>query len=199
MPKVTQQYRDARREQILSAARRCFLRNGFHETSMVELFAEAGLSSGSVYLYFPSKDDMILAIAEENMRDVVAVIHALAADQPAGGLGATLAEVLRLVEKKNQETDLGRMSALVWSEAIRNPALAIRFEKGVLQMRADLVAAIRGYQNTGALPKDASAEALATLFISIVPGFILQLGLFGESEVAKAADVADAAAALWPA
>ncbi|HEY0718123.1 MAG TPA: helix-turn-helix domain-containing protein, partial [Streptosporangiaceae bacterium] len=52
MPKVTQQYRDARRDQILSAARRCFLRDGFHVTSMQDLFAESGLSSGAVYRYF---------------------------------------------------------------------------------------------------------------------------------------------------
>ena len=198
MPKVTQQYRDARREQILAAARRCFLRKGFHETSMQDLFSEAGLSSGSVYLYFPSKDDMIMAIAEENMRVVVSVIHALAGGQRDGGLGATLAEVLRLVEKKNQETDLGRMAALVWSEAIRNPALAKRFEEGVQQMRADLAEAIRGYQKAGTLPKGPSADALATLFIAIVPGYILQLGLFGQDQVANATDVAAAAIALWP-
>jgi AcrR family transcriptional regulator len=45
MPRVSQQYRDSRREQILAAARRCFLRDGFHETSMQDLFAESGLSA----------------------------------------------------------------------------------------------------------------------------------------------------------
>ena len=65
MPKVTQQYRDARRDQILGAARRCFLRDGFHSTSMQDLFAEAGLSAGAVYRYFASKDEVIVAIAEE--------------------------------------------------------------------------------------------------------------------------------------
>ena len=82
MPKVSQQYRDARRDQILSAARRCFLRDGFHATSMQDLFAEAGLSSGAVYRYFASKDDVIIAIAEENMRDVVEMIHGVATQQP---------------------------------------------------------------------------------------------------------------------
>lgn len=195
MPKVTQQYRDARREQILTAARCCFLRSGFHETSMLDLFAEAGLSSGSVYRYFDSKEDVILAIAEENMHEVVAVIHTLAADQREAGLGGVLADVLRLVEKKHQETDLGPMSVLVWSEAIRNPSLRQRFETAVQQMRADLAEAVRGYQAAGTLPKDASPDALAGLFISIVPGFILQLALFGKDRVAN---VADAAETLWP-
>ena len=103
MPKISDEQRAARREHILAAARRCFLRQGFHETSMQDLFAEAGLSSGSVYLYFTSKDDVILAIAEENMRDVVAVLHELAASGSGAGesFGATLAQVVRLVEKKH--------------------------------------------------------------------------------------------------
>ena len=44
-PENTLEYRDARRDQILTAARRCFLRDGFHATSMQDLFAEAGLCS----------------------------------------------------------------------------------------------------------------------------------------------------------
>jgi Bacterial regulatory proteins, tetR family len=43
VPKVSEEYRDARRSQILDAAKRCFLRDGFHETSMQDLFTEVGL------------------------------------------------------------------------------------------------------------------------------------------------------------
>ena len=87
MPKVTQQYRDARRDQILGAARRCFLRDGFHSTSMQDLFAEAGLSAGAVYRYFASKDEVIVAIAEENMREVLVTVHELATGTAARSLG----------------------------------------------------------------------------------------------------------------
>lgn len=194
MPKVSQQYRDARREQILGAARRCFLRDGFHATSMQDLCAELGLSSGSVYRYFASKDDVILAIAEENLRDIVAVFAALASQRRDEGLGAVLAEVLRLVATKNQETDLGPVSVLVWSEALRNRSLRDRFETAVTQMRADLTDLVRGYQSTGVLPEDVAPEALAALLISIIPGFIVQLGLFGEDHLP---DVPAAAARLW--
>lgn len=195
MPKVTQQHRDARREQILTAARRCFLRSGFHETSMHDLFAEAGLSSGAVYSYFSGKDDVIMAIAEENMGDVLALIHALATGRQDQGLGTVLAEVLDLVQKKHDETQLGPMSVLVWAEALRNPSMAQRFAESVAQMRAELADAVRGYQARGSLPQEASAEALARLFISIIPGYILQLALFGPADVA---DVPGAVAALLP-
>jgi AcrR family transcriptional regulator len=196
MPKISEEAREARREQILAAARRCFLRKGFHETSMLDLFAEVGLSSGSVYLYFKSKDDVIMAIAEENLHDVVAVIHTLASsDSASGSLGIALAHVLRLVEKKHEETELGPLSVLVWSEAMRNPSLRHRFETAVARMREDLTDVVRGYQQQGKLPTEASAEALATLFISIVPGVLLQLALFGQDQVNG---IPEAAEALWP-
>jgi TetR/AcrR family transcriptional regulator, transcriptional repressor of aconitase len=195
MPKVSQEYRNARREQILAAAKRCFLRNGFHETSMQDLFAEAGLSSGAVYRYFPGKEDMILAIAEENLRDVTELIHALATNRHGDGLGAALAEVLEVVRDKHAQSELGAMAVLVWSEAVRTPALAKQFDVMLGQMRADLADVVRENQASGGLPRAADADALTALLMSIVPGFILQLAIFGHEAVDG---VPDAARALWP-
>jgi AcrR family transcriptional regulator len=195
MPKVSQEYRDARRAQILDAARRCFLRNGFHATSMQDLFAASGLSSGAVYLYFASKEDVILAIAEENMRDVVALIHGLATSRPEDGIGAAISEVLDVVRKKHADDQLGGIAVLVWSEALRNPALAKRFDESLRQMRTDFADLVREYQAHAAATHDATPEALAALFMSIIPGYILQLSLFGPRVVAG---VPDALRALWP-
>ena len=65
MPKVTEAHRESRREQILLAAWKCFSRNGFHSTSMADVIKEAGLSAGAVYLYFKSKDEIIVAVASQ--------------------------------------------------------------------------------------------------------------------------------------
>ena len=65
MPKVTDAHRESRREQILIAAWKCFSRNGFHSTSMADVIREAGLSAGAVYLYFRSKDEIIVAVATQ--------------------------------------------------------------------------------------------------------------------------------------
>ena len=46
MPRVSEDHLLARRQQILDAARVCFLRDGFHNTSMQDVIAEAGLSVG---------------------------------------------------------------------------------------------------------------------------------------------------------
>lgn len=195
MPKVTPQYRDARRDQILSAARRCFLRNGFHATSMQDLFAEAGLSSGAVYGYFPSKDDVIIAIAEENVRHVVAVIHDVASSEPGRPIGTVLADMITVVRAKDAEEGLAGLAVLAWSEALRNPVLASRFADLFAQIRADLTEIAREHQRAGNLPREVPAESLAAVFLSVVPGYILQLATLGSATVDG---VPAAVAALWP-
>jgi AcrR family transcriptional regulator len=195
MPKVTHQYRDARRDQILSAARRCFLRDGFHATSMQDLFAEAGLSSGAVYRYFASKDDMIIAIAEENVSDFVAMIHDAASSQAGRPVGTVLADIFNILLAKDAQNGVAGLALLAWAETLRNPVLASRFADLFVQMRADLTEVVRKHQSDGNLPPQVSADALATVFISIVPGYILQLATLGSAAVDG---VPAAVEALWP-
>jgi AcrR family transcriptional regulator len=193
MPKVSQQHRDARREQIMAAARRCFLRDGFHATSMQDLFAEAGLSSGAVYSYFASKDDVIVAIAEENMRGVTEMIRTIATQQPVRPIGAVLADVMDMLHAKDTKDGLGKLTVIVWSEALRNPSLAARFTALISQLRANLAEVIQ--QSRGSLPGDVTADVLATTLLSLVPGYLLQLALLGPAAVDG---VPDAVRVLWP-
>ncbi len=68
MPKVTEEHREARRQQILEAALTCFADNGFHQTSIQDICNEAGLSPGAVYLYFSSKEDIIEASCQRGQQ-----------------------------------------------------------------------------------------------------------------------------------
>lgn len=193
---MSQQYLDARRNQILDAAKRCFLRDGFHETSMQDLFAEAGLSAGAVYRYFSSKEDMVLAIAEQSMREVTVMIHSFAAAPRGKGLGDALGNVLDVVQRKHAQDQMGAMAVLSWSEALRNPELARRFEALLAPIRADLAEVVREHQANGDLPTHPAPEALAAVLMSIVSGFILQLALF---DLQVEGGLAEAVRALWPA
>lgn len=57
--------RAARREEILAAARAVFARQGFRGTTIADIAEEAGIALGTIYLYFPSKDDVFAALNEE--------------------------------------------------------------------------------------------------------------------------------------
>ncbi len=193
MPKVSQQHRDARREQILAAARRCFLRDGFHATSMQDLFAEAGLSAGAVYNYFAGKDDVIVAIAEENLRGVTEMVHTVATRHPGRPVGAVLADAMEILHAQDAQDGLGKLTVIVWSEALRNPSLAARFTALVTQVRADLAEVIQ--QSPGNLPDGVSSDVLAAALICLVPGYVLQLALLGSAAVEG---IPGAIRVLWP-
>ncbi|MER6272336.1 TetR/AcrR family transcriptional regulator [Streptomyces sp900105755] len=196
MPKVTQQHMDARRKQILDAARRCFLRDGFHSTSMQDLFAESGLSAGAVYRHFTSKDEMILAIAEENMRDVLDITVAVAVSRQGRSMGEVMAELLDVIRAKSAEEDVAGLAVLVWGEAMRNRSLADKLDHLMGGIRANLVALVRENQERGGLPTSVTAEGIAATMLSVLPGYILQVALLDPAVVVE---VPDAVRALWPA
>lgn len=196
MPKVSEEYKENRRTQILDAAQRCFVRDGFHRTSMQDILAEAGLSAGAVYRYFPGKNDMIVAIATRNLDRIVAVLRDTAGHGEGRGLGVTMAGLLEAVRGEQDEHQLATVALMVWSEALRNPVLAERLAAANDGLRGVLARVVAEQQDRGAMTADVPAEALAGVFVAVLPGFLLQLGLFGPQAVEG---LPDAARALWPA
>ena len=87
MRRANVQHQSDRRAEILAAAQRCFVRSGFHGASMQDICAEAGMSPGNLYRYFPSKEALIAGIAE---RDRAEVAQEFASADLSHGLFAVL-------------------------------------------------------------------------------------------------------------
>jgi TetR/AcrR family transcriptional regulator, transcriptional repressor of aconitase len=189
VPKVSAQYRGERRAHILAAARRCFVRDGFHQTSMQDLVREAGMSSGAVYRYFPSKDAMIVAIAEENLEQIVAIVR----DSVAHGadLGAALGAALEFASSRHADDGFAAIALVVWSEALRNPALAARLRESFDQAGAALTETARNSPTNTKLAPD----VLAKLLLCVLPGYLLQAAIRGADAVAP---IPDAVRELFP-
>ncbi len=64
----------ARREEILAAARRVFAKRGFRGTTIADIAEEAGIALGTIYLYFPSKQEVFAALNEEFNRLIIAAM-----------------------------------------------------------------------------------------------------------------------------
>jgi AcrR family transcriptional regulator len=175
MPRVSAEYLAARRHQILSAARRCFVREGFHATSMQQVIAEAGLSVGAVYRYFPSKSDLIVAIAQQ-MADGIAAQLTTIADAPDRSLVEVMEGAVGVVDANTGPDGILPLVVQVWAEAQRDPALAAM----VSQIYGELVGV---YQRIaaraiarGELPADADAAAVGPALAALVLGYgILRL------------------------
>jgi len=63
MPKISDERRAERLEQILEGARRCFAENGYEGATVAKLEREIGLSRGAIFNYFPSKEDLFVELA----------------------------------------------------------------------------------------------------------------------------------------
>ena len=159
---------------------------------MDDVLAEVGLSSGAVYGYFAGKDELILAIAEANMRQVAAVLTGAGTASGERPVGAALADVLELVRARDADDDFARMALLVWSEATHNPILAARLTALIAEMRAVFAHPPESAENSQLV----SSAAFGTVLTSVVAGFILQLALGGPEAVE---DLPAAVRALWPA
>jgi len=56
---------------IISAATRVFAKNGFYKAKVSEIAKEAGIADGTIYIYFKHKDDILITLFEEQMREVL--------------------------------------------------------------------------------------------------------------------------------
>lgn len=74
MPRVVK-HPDIRRAELLDRASGLFLRHGFDRVSLNDLIADAGVSKGAFYHWFPSKEALIAALAERSAREAFAVIE----------------------------------------------------------------------------------------------------------------------------
>lgn len=64
--------RSDKRARILDAAVKIFADRGFHSATVAEIAREAGVADGTIYLYFKSKDDVLLRLFEEKMAAILA-------------------------------------------------------------------------------------------------------------------------------
>jgi AcrR family transcriptional regulator len=164
MPRVSDHHKAARRDQILNAARACFARKGYQLTTIRELEAESGMSSGAIFNYFPTKLEIFVALAE--------------ADTARG------AEAWRL----------GGLRAVVADSAARGPAYSASYLEVGRQLLTDqdfrarweqrgqsIVSAIRdrlaAQQLTGEVRTDVPLEQLVTYTVITLDGTLLQLRL----------------------
>jgi AcrR family transcriptional regulator len=171
VPRLRPSTRDARRQQILGAAQRCFTRNGFQATSMQDIFAEAGLSSGAVYSHFTGKDEIITAIAEEVISKITSSVEAAL----PGGEPLALGEALERFFATLRQLDIAPIAVTVWGEAIRNPALSQRLS-GLYHGLADHFAElVRICQAHGTIDPGVPAEHTALVLTALGPAYLHQL------------------------
>jgi TetR/AcrR family fatty acid metabolism transcriptional regulator len=93
-------------QQIIEAAIRVFARSGYYNSRVSDIAREAGIASGTIYLYFKTKDEILVTLFREKMAAFVGQLRAAIAREP------------------DAEAKIRRLVALHFEVLERNPALA---------------------------------------------------------------------------
>ncbi|HEX2214434.1 MAG TPA: TetR/AcrR family transcriptional regulator [Mycobacterium sp.] len=179
MPKVSEEHRAARRQQIVDAMLRCVARDGFHKTTMAAVVAESGLSAGAVYLYFKDKEDLIRAIADTVAGEGLSIVlddAAVEVPPPHEVLATVLERVIELGDERGVE--LHRVALQAWAEAVRSPEILAIYRREGDRGRAAWTTYVERAIAAGHLPADADPARTALTLIGMIPGFMVQRVFF---------------------
>lgn len=166
MPKVSPEYLERRREEILAGARRAFARYGFEGATVSRIEAETGMTRGAIFHYFASKEELFVALVERDSEraarlleeeGIAGVVRSIAAEDPEW-LGTSL-EAMRLARI---DPEFGAL----WEQ--RRNALDERLSEGAQRDR-----------KAGELREDAPAWALARFLGIFLDGVFLQARTIG--------------------
>jgi len=189
MPRITEERREARREQILDAARACLLEHGLEAVSMEMIIARSGLSTGAVYRYFKGKDEIIRAAVAATTQEIGAAVAPILAGSSSGPPPQLIEKLLAAwvgysYSGIGAAAGVDRMPAALhgWSYAQTDPELKASVRATLLGFRARFAPIVRQWQADGMIAASADPEAVAQLILSVILGFVAQRALTGDAD-----------------
>lgn len=178
MRKVEPEKHEARRQHILKAAAACFSSKGFHGTSTAEICAEADMSPGNLFYYFPTKHAIIAAIVAEEGRQTASYFEERS---QASDLFSELLGFMDAILELAADATYSGLVLEIAAEAVRDARVAKLVVQNDTELQAALSsllgsAAARGQVDPVLDPAD-SARWIAAIIdgifsrVAVDPGF----------------------------
>ena len=190
MPRIAEADRPARRRRLIDAAWRCLARGSYADLRVEDVCAEAGLSKGSFYGYFETKQDLFYTLVDEDAQMLEEA--ALGGPERQSDASAMLTGFARASLRAAEDPARVQLRADIWAAATQDEALRERLRAGIGRRRALLRASIEAGVDEGALA-EIPANALASLMLALVDGLALHRridpGGFRSDNVQRALDV----------
>jgi AcrR family transcriptional regulator len=159
-----------RRTLILDAAERCFVRQGFHLTTMQHIAAEAGMSAGNLYRYFPSKDSLVEGLCERDRREVARDFEAF---EGAEDFMAVFAQ-LGAKHFTDEPRDKAVLCLQIWAEATRSPTVAGFVSALNEDIVERLTALLEAARDAGSIAPAVEPRAIARLVATLADGLFVR-------------------------
>ncbi len=176
MPKVSEAHLARKKNRVLNAARRCFLRTGIRETTMRQIIDESGMSAGAIYNYFPGKEALILALVtsrQANEADAVKRIKKRF-DDPADELLAIGDAYFSQLDTRG-DLNHRKLNLLIWAEGVTDADIGKLTAKGFDEPNNHITELVARLQEQGRLIDGINAEAFSRLLTAAYHGYVLQL------------------------
>ncbi len=158
------------RARLLAAAARVYARRGFDGATLDEVAAEAGFTKGAVYSHFGSKENLLLALSEQQRAAQLAEQRELF-DLGRAGSERPLAGSDRWMEILREEPDRFRLFVELWVRAQRDERLRGMLAAGVEDLREMLAGFARAGAADSGIEADPDAERqVANVFVALTMG-----------------------------
>lgn len=177
---------EAKRRHIMDAAIRCFGKNGFHGTSTNQICAEAGMSPGNLFHYFPSKQALIAAIIESEHVAYAARFAELRAEPDAF---VALEKIARAVLEQCSNPLHARLWLEIAAESAANEEIGQTMAAHIATYQKDLAALVRRGQAAGQIAADLKPKDVAMWLLAMSDGFAVQMLGRSSDSLAKHTEV----------
>jgi TetR/AcrR family transcriptional regulator, transcriptional repressor of aconitase len=196
MPRITDERREARREQILEAARACLQEHGLEAVSMEMIIARSGLSTGAVYGYFKGKDQIINAVVTEGTAALGEQLVPILRNPQPPALPELIEQLLGTIASfghgKRDGIDRLLVSIHGWSHSQTDPELRAATRLAYRRLRELFAETVTRWQAAGTFDAVADPSAVAELLTSVCLGFVAQRALAGDAGVRAHVDALEA-------
>jgi len=160
-----------RQAQILDAAERSFCRSGFHRTTMQDVAAEARMSPGNLYRYFPSKDALVAGLCERDRADMGREFGDLSSGKEDF---LTAFRALGRRHFDDAQTDKAKLCLEIWAEATRNSAIAALQADFDRSLMDQFVLAIEKAKADGSVHPSVNSRGIASIISKLGDGLFVR-------------------------
>lgn len=176
--------REARKEErrlaILDVARRSFLEHGYSATSMSAISAELGGSKGTLWSYFPSKEELFAAVLDQATTAYRQQLGDLL--EPSADLWITIVTFCRSFIEKITSPDSVRLHRVIASEAARFPEVGEIFYRRAPEPTQQMLADFFAGQMAVGHMREADPRIAARALACLCMGWLHQRVIWGIAE-----------------
>lgn len=186
MPKVSEQYKEEKKNIILQSALHCFGEKGYEATIIDDIVRESKLSKGAIYNYFNSKEEIYLQLLKNSTEDFFMEVHS------EYGKRKSAAEKLRFLFERFQNQKLSedrrkfmRLYTEFWLYSSRQQDLKDLMEERYIQFTGFVEEIVKEGQGKGEFRDQIDPRMLSQIFWAVRDGNVLHYSLLGEEKQYK--------------